>query len=351
MEFHPLTAIFPLMEGQEFTDFKEDIQKNGLLQPIWTFEGKILDGRNRYRACQEIGVQARYEQWRGVSPISFVVSMNVRRRHLTPAQRAIAATEALPHYEAEAKKRQGERTDIKEKIPGSEEGQARDQAASDFNVNHHYISDMKSLRQEAPDLVEKIKTGELKIPQAKKELRKREAPKAPPIPSGKFRVIYADPPWQYGNRYGDHLKGYSRPDHHYPTMPLEDICNLPVWDMAEDDAVLFLWTTSPLLEDAFKVVKAWGFKYKTSFVWDKVKHNFGHYNSVRHEFLLLATKGSCTPDAKKLHDSVVSISRGGHSVKPEYFRTLIDELYTHGNRVELFAREKTEGWETWGNQP
>lgn len=122
--------------------------------------------------------------------------------------------------------------------------------------------------------------------------------------------------------------------------------------MSEGDAVLFLWVTSPMLQYAFPLIEAWGFDYKTSFVWDKVGHNFGYYNSVRHEFLLVATRGSCTPDAPQLFDSVQSIPKSSeHSEKPEEFRSIIDTLYTHGNRIELFARRATDGWESWGNEP
>jgi len=114
---------------------------------------------------------------------------------------------------------------------------------------------------------------------------------------------------------------------------------MPAQEWAEDDAVLFLWATSPMLENAFQVIRAWGFKYKTSFVWDKVKHNFGHYNSIRHEFLLVCTRGSCTPDAGKLFDSVQTIERSDrHSEKPEEFRKIIETLYTRGAKLELFAR-------------
>lgn len=161
----------------------------------------------------------------------------------------------------------------------------------------------------------------------------------------KYRVIYADPPWQYGDKQDIETLGGAQK--HYPTMSLEDIIALPV--PSEDNAVLFLWTTSPLLEDSFKVINGWGFKYKSSFIWDKVAHNMGHYNSVRHEFLLIATKGSCTPDVKKLFDSVQSIERTEHSRKPEEFRDIIDTLYTHGNKLEMFARTAHPGWDAWGN--
>jgi len=161
----------------------------------------------------------------------------------------------------------------------------------------------------------------------------------------KYRVIYADPPWSYGDK--QNIDGLGGAEKHYPTMPLEDICALPI--PAEDNAVLFLWVTSPMLEDCFKVINAWGFKYKSSFVWNKVKHNMGHYNSVRHELLLICTKGSCTPDNVKLFDSVVTVERTEHSKKPDVFRNMIDTLYPTGNRLEMFAREASDGWDVWGN--
>ena len=168
------------------------------------------------------------------------------------------------------------------------------------------------------------------------------------ILDGKYRVIYADPPWKYSDKKEYRPEGSA--ENHYPVISIMELCqmNLP---KIEENAVLFLWVTSPLLEDAFKIIKAWGFQYKSSFVWDKVKHNMGHYNSVRHEFLLICTKGSCLPDNIKLFDSVQTIERSDfHSEKPEEFRKIIDTLYTHGRKIELFARKKADGWESFGNE-
>ena len=115
--------------------------------------------------------------------------------------------------------------------------------------------------------------------------------------------------------------------------------------------VLFLWVPSSLLEDAFPVIRAWGFAYKTSFVWDKQQHNYGYYNSVRHEFLLVATRGSYLPEPKTLDPSVIAIKRSKkHSEKPAAFRTLIEKLYPHGTKLELFARQAPPGWTVWGDQ-
>jgi len=166
-------------------------------------------------------------------------------------------------------------------------------------------------------------------------------------------VIYADPPWWYGTPQHGKTEQVATLGTHYPSMKTGAICDLPVGDMAADNAVLFLWATSPLLFEAKEVIDAWGFTYKASIVWDKVLHNVGHYVSVRHEFLLICTRGSCLPDSDKLHDSVVSIERTAHSAKPEQFRDIIDEMYTpvKGDRLELFARAATpKHWASWGNQ-
>jgi N6-adenosine-specific RNA methylase IME4 len=167
--------------------------------------------------------------------------------------------------------------------------------------------------------------------------------------AGKYRVIYADPPWSYGaSCWPD---GVTIARDHYPTMSLDEICKLPVRDLVEDNAVLFVWVPAPILFEAARVIEAWGFDYKTHFVWDKVKHNVGHYNSVRHELLLICTRGSCTPDAKKLFDSVQSIERTKHSEKPEEFRKIIETLYTAGGKIELFARGPARpGWVFWGHE-
>jgi N6-adenosine-specific RNA methylase IME4 len=164
----------------------------------------------------------------------------------------------------------------------------------------------------------------------------------------KYKIIYADPAWAYGDKQNTKLLGGAIK--HYPTMSTKDICLLNVKNIIEKDAVLFLWVTSPLLTDGLEVIKSWGFKYKTSFIWDKIKHNMGHYNSVRHEFLLVATKGSCTPEVKKLFDSVVSEERTVHSRKPQIFRDIINTIYPSGNRIELFARQKVDSWDSWGNE-
>ena len=219
---------------------------------------------------------------------------------------------------------------------------------TDFEDNK---TDLLKLSKEEPAtqerIADKLASGEAKSFQDARRLIAADAVQESQPIEGKYRVIYADPPWEYG---GSMNETYGTADKHYPTMPIDEICDLPVPEHCENDAVLFLWTTSPCLEDSFKVINAWGFTYKASFVWDKIKHVMGHYNSVRHEFLLVATRGSCTPENMKLFDSVVSEERTEHSAKPETFRKIIDTIYPSGKRIELFARGKTDGWDVWGNQ-
>jgi N6-adenosine-specific RNA methylase IME4 len=172
--------------------------------------------------------------------------------------------------------------------------------------------------------------------------------KTPELPDEKYRVIYADPPWEYGVGEQDG----ERDEVHYPRMSNEHIVSLKVGEIAAPSSVLWLWATSPNIQMALHLSATWGFEYKAMFVWDKVKHNVGYYNSVRHELLLICTRGSCLPDNKELHDSVVSIERTEHSEKPIYFRELIDKMYSKGKRIILFARarEVCEGWDVWGNE-
>lgn len=209
----------------------------------------------------------------------------------------------------------------------------------------------KSGDEKAQQDVERLSSGQTTVKNAHRRLeqkRQKEQAEEPPIPDGKYRILYADPPW----KYNDKRDGYTtRAEDHYPTMTIQELCALPVKDLAHDNSVMFLWVPSPILEESFEVVNAWGFNYKTSLIWYKVKHNMGHYSSVRHELLLICTRGSCLPDSKKLINSVQEIERSDkHSEKPEEFREIIDTLYTYGPRIELFARKEAEGWDVWGNE-
>lgn len=184
-----------------------------------------------------------------------------------------------------------------------------------------------------------------------RERQKRNRANAtPPQPTSVFNIIYADPPWMYAHdQHGKEVQETVLASH-YPSMPIDELCELPVAAMAADDCVLFMWATCPLLKDALRLLESWGFEYKAQMVWDKVKHNVGNYVSVRHELLLICTKGQ-PPKVPKLVDSVYSEERTEHSRKPDYFRDVIDSMYQEGTRIELFCRGVSkQGWEAWGNE-
>ena len=344
MKFHEMADLFPLIEGDEFKLLCGDIEKEGLNHPVILLDDKILDGRNRYRACIEVGIEPKYEKFEGEDPLAFVLSENLHRRHLTASQRAALAAEVANMTQSDAGKQYGGGQDSSTKI-----GQAiSNEDASDlFQVAKGYVIEAKAIKEKYPDKFRELKTGKKTIQQAKREIVKENVKEQPELPADKYRVVYADPPWNYGN---SGLDDYGHAERHYPTMSIEELGQLGVPDIVEENSVLFIWTTSPLLEDCFRVIRMWGFNYKTSFVWNKIKHNFGYYNSVRHELLLVCTKGSCLPDNPKLFNSVQSIERKAHSEKPDEFREIIDTLYTKGKKIELFSRKKVDGWDVWGNQ-
>jgi N6-adenosine-specific RNA methylase IME4 len=221
---------------------------------------------------------------------------------------------------------------------------------ADLGITKKVASVLRQFRKIPPAAREAIAQGTETLARARRKVKAETIRRTVSLPDAKYRVIYADPPWSYNDKADEGSVQSGGSEMHYPSMSIRELCDLPIQAICEEHAVLFLWVTSPLLFECAAVIKAWGFSYKASFVWDKVKHNMGHYNSVRHEFLLLCTRGSCTPDHVQLFDSVQSIERTSHSTKPEEFRRIIDTLYTHGKRIELFARSAVEGWDAYGHQ-
>lgn len=185
-DFHPVANLFPLLSGDEFADLAEDIRQHGLLEPIWLHpDGRIVDGRNRYKACRASGVEPRFRTWDGRgSLVEFVVSLNLHRRHLTASQRAMSALDAEAELSKEAEerraraasdsnRRRGSRgTDAipeVEILPPLEPAKARDQAGKMLGVSGRYVSDAKKVAEERPDLAEQVKTGEISLPEAKRQ--------------------------------------------------------------------------------------------------------------------------------------------------------------------------------------
>jgi N6-adenosine-specific RNA methylase IME4/ParB-like chromosome segregation protein Spo0J len=374
-----------MLPAEELTALADDIRTNGLREPILVHpvDGTIVDGRNRYVACRQAGVEPRYVAWAGDGDlIDLVLSRNLHRRHLTEAQRALVASRV-------ATLRQGRPTTAEDKPARVPVLQA--EAATMLGVSERAVRQARVIEDHgSPELVEAVSSGavslrsavdvatvepeeqgqilalgEREIIKKAKEIRARRgeerrgkqraaiaaegaAPTLPDGSGGRYGVIYADPPWEYATGSTDSGRQIER---HYPTMTLDAIKTLPVRDLGTLDSVLLLWTTSPKLAEAMSVIEAWGYRYRTCMVWDKVRVGMGYWWRQRHELLLLAERGHPPfPEPAQRHESILTVERAAHSAKPVEAYRMIERMFPGLPRIELFARNRREGWSAWGNE-
>jgi len=327
----------------------ESIKENNVLVPIWIDENKtIISGHRRVNACKKLGLREIPVEIKTYSDRLVLESNNYREKTWREKVNESHALKELLKPKAEERKKAGKKLDLGQ---NSDQGRTAQKIATALNTSRDTLYKAQFIAKERPELLAKIDQGETTIHSAHskivKEKRREELENNPvPFPTGKFRVIYADPPWQYKN------SGFpSSAEAKYATMATEEICQLPVNDLTTGNAVLFIWGTNPMLEDTLKVVKAWGFEYKTNFSWNKNNTTAGFYNLGKHELLFVATKGSCLPNAGSLVPSVLDFPRTIHSKKPEEVQELIESMYS-GPYIELFARNQTpkEGWTYYGNE-
>ena len=179
----------------------------------------------------------------------------------------------------------------------------------------------------------------------------------PPLPSNRYSIIYADPPWDYRGQRQYNASGVDTggAELHYPTIPLTTLRQLPITDVAAADCLLFLWTTNPHLPQALQLAADWGFQYCTiAFVWDKQAVVPGYYTMSQYEHCLVFKRGRIPQPrgARNIRQQVIA-PRGKHSVKPAIVRQRIDEMFPHQRKLELFARAPVNSrlWDTWGNEP
>jgi len=353
--------IFPEMQGEDYERLKNDIAVNGYdeKQPIYTYEGEILDGWNRYNACNELGVTPAIKHFYGdeVEAIQFVMRTN-KRRNLTSSQWAAIAVEAEEIVEAikqEAKERQIRKPELVRQLIAEQKPIKTDaQIAQTFNTNRTYVNEAAKLKTERPEVFAQVKSGAKTITEAKREIKKEEQQerflelkeKELQPPTGKYDVIVIDPPWKMEKIQREVAPLQVGFD--YPTMDIEEIkaFDLP----AEKDCHVFLWITHKHLPHGFDIFKTWGVKYVCAFVWHKNGgfQPFGlpQYNC---EFVLYGRIG--TPEFIDLKNFNVcfNANRTGHSEKPTEFYEMIKRV-TAGKRIDIFNRRQIDGFSTWGNQ-
>lgn len=385
-------SLVPRVTDEEYALIKESIQKNGIKVPIViNKDNVVIDGHTRIKICKELNItdiEAKIENFKDEFEERLsVIQYNLERRQLNTMQRGLLGLEVKKIEEEKAKVRKEEtqptkgtqigtkehkeqiRENIKEvptlaphktdKILELKEvkGKSRDIAADKVGISHGTLDKVEKIVEKAktnPKIakeLEEAKQGKKsvnKVFQSVKQMEKREEKKGKLIerkmPEDEFEVIYADPPWKY--EFSETEKRSL--DNQYPQMELDEICKLKF--KTTPDAILFLWVTSPKLEEGLKVLNSWGFTYRTNMVWVKDKIGMGYYARQRHELLLIGTKGKIgTPEPENRPNSVIESPRTKHSEKPDLYE-IIEKMYPHRKYLELFARTKVEGWESFGNE-
>lgn len=357
MNPHPASELFPLMEQPALRELADNIRRNGLLNPIVTHEGMVLDGRNRLRACELVGVRPTLTPFGGGSPTEFVLAQNLSRRHLTTVQKAFAAERSLPLLEAEARERRrlapmGARVDP-EKIP--EHGEAREIAAKAAGVNPRYVSDAKAIRERAPEVAAAAEAGKLRMREAKRlaeipdEEVRREAmenvvvrvaagrrrdaarkrkPVSPPasesgpLRPGTYRAIVVNTP---------------------DDISLGDLLALPIAEMAYGDCVLWLWVPPGRFGDALACLNRFGFIERQLVIWDRAHGRRGPLFLERSSHCLVATRGNPSVSKSIVPNIVTGLAKG---LRPENFYRLIESV-CQGTRLEIFSTRARLGWSQW----
>jgi N6-adenosine-specific RNA methylase IME4 len=374
LKVHPIAQYFSPMPDADYQALKDDIKKNGMLEPVWlSSDGRIIDGRHRYRAADELGQREQCEAEALTTEYSpeelpeIVLSLNLRRRHLSESQRSMVAAR-MRHLLRDQSVSDGAKSGKK--------GETIHGAAQRLNVSRRSVAFAeKVLAGGVSELVRAVDEGMIAVSAAAKALKlppeeQREATqrvlggdvknmqaalrqrrlaaamerveKLPPV-AGEYHVIVADPPWRYEHRLSDETHRGRTP---YPTMSEQEIRDLKV--PASDTCVLWLWCTNAYLADgtAARVTQAWGFEPKTVLTWAKPKMGVGDWLRGQTEHAILATRGRPAirdPIPSTLLQGVV----GEHSEKPEAFYQMV-EAHCSGRRVELFAGKVREGWDQHG---
>lgn len=168
------------------------------------------------------------------------------------------------------------------------------------------------------------------------------------LPKGPFDVILADPPWRFASN-SDARPGRN-PRRHYSCMRLEDICAIPVKQVAATDALLLLWVTVPFAHMAEQVVRSWGFRTKSQLVWCKERSGTGYWVQNQHEICIVARRGlfPC-PKPALFPTSIIPGKQREHSRKPEWVQDVVDARFPEMRKLEMFARRQRDGWTVWGN--
>ncbi len=346
LKLHPRAGIIPDMRPDEWTDFYNDIAMRGIKEDIEVLaDGIILDGRHRFKAALELGIEKvwiRPAPLNGDDPEVFMLKAAVLRRHLTDDQRVMIAT-----IWKDENKAQGERKDLTSAPPRAEvkdSSPTRAEASEIFKVPRRKLDKATYVRKHNPKLAEKVHQGDIALNSAFRQVKgteERAKIAATVPPKGIYQVIVIDPPWPFSSRQNDPSHQIASP---YEVMSIEDIIALII--PSAENCILWLWVPNAFLHEAFHILEAWGFRYRTTLTWAKNFVGLGDWLGGQTEHCLMATKGNYTV-FRKNESTLLQAPRGGHSEKPKTFYELIIRLCP-GNKLDMFQRKPHEGFDAWG---
>ncbi|HUP22980.1 MAG TPA: MT-A70 family methyltransferase [Thermoanaerobaculia bacterium] len=354
LRLHPQATLVPELSIAEYRGLCSSIAEHGILVPLdVTHEGVVLDGRARLKAARELGLElVPVRIVEPSDPVTYLVRVAIERRNLSASQKAAIAVRFADYEAMREENRARQRANLRQNAEVATlppRGKSCELVADIAGVSPRTAQDVITVYEHDSELFEKVVAGTIDAAPAARRVRRlrRDASlsPAPPLPDGPFDVILADPPWQMGSPDSP-----SAPEQHYPTLGVSEIKAHAV--PAAENAVLFLWAVNCLLPEALEVMEAWGFTYKAQIVWVKDRPGTGNWVRNQHELLLIGRKGSFpAPDPEDRVASVVSAKRGRHSQKPACVYELIERMYPHASKLELFARGKARpGWVFWGNE-
>tara|TARA_Y100000310_G_scaffold272033_1_gene286800 strand:+ start:819 stop:1910 length:1092 start_codon:yes stop_codon:yes gene_type:complete len=356
-----LKNLIPPLAEDEINQLENNLKNEGWRsnERIITWEGFIVDGHNRYSLCQKHNIKFITEEKKFNDKnevILWMIDNQLGRRNIPD----YARVELNLRKEDLISLGQGFRSDLtlnKVKLDTNK------QIAKESHVGHDTVSKVKFIRDNADEETKKeLRRGnkELSINKVYIDLKKKkqredviqEFKEAPKLEESKrkYSIIYADPPWKY------FAGGNKNQSIYYKGMEIEEIKKLPVEKLANDNCILFLWVTFPMLKEVFEVIESWGFDYSTcGFNWVKKtkegKYHFGLGNWTRSnsELCLIATKGKPIRQSASV-SQIIDNQIEQHSKKPDCVRDKIVELVGDLPRIELFSRQKIKGWDGWGNE-
>ena len=380
MNIHPHAYLVREMTPNEFDNLVADIKENGQQLPITLYEGMVLDGRHRLRACEMLGIEPETVEYEGDDPMRFVISMNAKRRHLTEGELgALGAkwvTATVGGYR---------RNDESHSVHGPNDKSPKEvteaDAAEELGIGVKTVSrSRKVLREGDPKVFKAIEDGVVTPSDAVQILdmshedqvealnrveddRDRTLKSAknimlnerlseetmPPLPTGEYRVVVVDPPWPISPTYDRPNRLLQSAGPPYPTMTIDEIkeMKLPL----ADDAWVLLWTIKQFVRESFSVLDAWGVEYDDIMVWHKPHgpQSAGRMQSNR-EFVMVGKKGSPKwRDTKQFQACFNAPNPKAHSTKPDEFYKLINRVAV-GPYLDCFSRRSIENWDSWGKE-